>query len=145
MTRSRFIAPALADGDTEPWQLVIPGAVWRTLTQHLFPGDGMSMARSPSPGSSAASGGTRLLIRDVFLARNGQDFVQAQNAHRRLTPEFVNRHIRHCRDQHLAYLAIHNHGSTDWVAFSGVDIRSHERGYPALLDNRPRTARRRRS
>ena len=34
----------------------------------------------------------------------------------------------------MAYLAIHNHGGTDSVAFSQDDIASHERGYPALLD-----------
>jgi molybdopterin/thiamine biosynthesis adenylyltransferase len=41
---------------------------------------------------------------------------------------------RYCRDEQLAYLAIHNHGGRDHVQFSEPDNRSHERGYPALLD-----------
>ena len=54
--------------------------------------------------------------------------------YRRLTPEFVRDQIHYCRDHELAYLAIHNHGGTDRVAFSEPDNSSHERGYPALLD-----------
>ena len=34
----------------------------------------------------------------------------------------------------MAYLAVHNHGSDRQVEFSSVDLKSHERGYPALLD-----------
>lgn len=134
MSRSRFITSARADGDTESWQLVIPGLAWHALTQHLFSGDGGEHGAIAVAGMVRTRRGTRLLIRDVFLAHDGQDFVPARNAHRRLTPQFVNQHIRLCRDQRLAYLAIHNHGGTDQVAFSQVDLRSHERGYPALLD-----------
>jgi len=39
-----------------------------------------------------------------------------------------------CREQQLVYLAVHNHGGTDRVGFSRVDLASHERGYPTLLD-----------
>lgn len=134
MTRPPFIAAAVSDGDSEPWQLVIPGTVWQALTDHLFPGDGDEHGAIAVAGIVRSQRGTRLLIRELFLASDGRDFVPSRSAHRRLTPEFVNQHIRHCRDQHLAYLAIHNHGGTDRVAFSGVDLRSHERGYPALLD-----------
>src|SRR5262249_31774071 len=42
--------------------------------------------------------------------------------------------IRRCRDERLVYLAVHNHLSDDSVDFSGVDLRSHIQGYPALLD-----------
>lgn len=136
MTRLRFIPTAQRsdDGRGEPWQLVVREATWRTLTEHLFPGDGDEHGAVAVAGIVRTTRGTRLLIRDVFLAQDGQDFIPAKNAHRRLTPEFVNRHIRHCRDQQLAYLAIHNHGGTTSVAFSSVDLRSHKRGYPALLD-----------
>jgi hypothetical protein len=51
-----------------------------------------------------------------------------------LTAEFVREQALFCRDQKLAYLAVHNHGGEDSVAFSGDDLRSHERGYPALRD-----------
>jgi len=134
MSRPRFILPAREGKDGEPWQLIIRGACWRTLIEHLLPGDGDEHGAIAVAGIVRTSRGTRLLIRDVFLARDGDDFVPAKNAHRRLTPEFVNKHIRHCRDHQLAYLAIHNHGGTDTVAFSTVDLRSHVRGYPALLD-----------
>src|SRR5439155_10579247 len=43
-------------------------------------------------------------------------------------------HALYCRDERLAYLAVHNHGGTDTVGFSPDDLASHERGYPALLD-----------
>jgi molybdopterin/thiamine biosynthesis adenylyltransferase len=51
-----------------------------------------------------------------------------------LTAEFVGDKIRYCRDQRLVYLAVHNHGGRDQVAFSPEDDASHRRGYPALLD-----------
>jgi hypothetical protein len=50
-----------------------------------------------------------------------------------LAPEFIHRFITRARDERLIYLAVHNHGSDRKVGFSGIDLRSHERGYPALL------------
>ena len=55
--------------------------------------------------------------------------------YRALTPTFIHREILQCRDRGLAYLAVHNHyGNDQRVEFSRVDLESHERGYPALLD-----------
>ena len=51
-----------------------------------------------------------------------------------LRAEFIQSRILRARDMRLAYLAIHNHGGEQSVAFSGDDFASHERGYPALLD-----------
>ncbi len=51
-----------------------------------------------------------------------------------LKAEFIQGRILRARDRRLAYLAIHNHGGADSVGFSGPDMASHERGYPALLD-----------
>lgn len=51
-----------------------------------------------------------------------------------LKVEFIQSRILRARDKRLAYLAIHNHGGSDSVEFSGPDMASHERGYPALLD-----------
>jgi hypothetical protein len=134
MSRPRFIPAWPQDGGPDPWQLVFPGESWRALTEHLFPGDRDEHGAIAVAGIVNTSRGTRLLVRNVFLAQDGEEFVSAENAHRRLTAEFVNKHIRYCRDQQLAYLAIHNHGGTTSVAFSAIDLRSHERGYPALLD-----------
>ena len=78
--------------------------------------------------------GLRLLARDLFLAEDGVDYVPGERGYRMLTPRFVMEKSRNCRDQKLAYLAIHNHGEGESVGFSRVDLASHERGYPALLD-----------
>ncbi|MEJ8631813.1 hypothetical protein P0F65_22600 [Sphingomonas sp. I4] len=51
-----------------------------------------------------------------------------------LLARFIAQQARLCRDEKLVYLAVHNHGGKDSVAFSSVDIESHERGFPALLD-----------
>lgn len=118
----------------EAWQLVIPESMYEQLQAHLFCGDGAEHAAVIAAGVLSTERGTRLLARNLVLAEDGRDFVPAKNAHRRLTPGFVNEHIRFCRDQGMAYLAIHNHGPGDRVGFSSVDLRSHERGYPALLD-----------
>ncbi|MGO9751983.1 MAG: ThiF family adenylyltransferase [Solirubrobacteraceae bacterium] len=134
MTRSQFIPAWAAANGQNPWQLVIRDEAWQTLTRHLFPGDHDEHGAIAVAGIVTTTRGTRLLVRELFLAEDGSDFVPAKNAHRRLTAEFVNKHIRYCRDHQLAYLAIHNHGGTRSVAFSEIDLRSHERGYPALLD-----------
>jgi hypothetical protein len=75
-----------------------------------------------------------LLARELFPAIDGVDFVPGRRGYRMLTAEFVRDRIRYCRDERLAYLAVHNHGGGDAVEFSGPDLASHERGYPALLD-----------
>jgi hypothetical protein len=67
------------------------------------------------------------------VAEEGTDYVDGTHGYRALTPKFIHRLITRARDERLVYLAIHNHGSDREVGFSGVDIASHERGYPALL------------
>jgi len=131
----RFItADAARDERSEPWQLVMPRSIWQQLNEHLFPGDHGEHGAVATAGLVQTARGTRILVRELFCARDGVDFVPAKHAHRRLTPTFVNERIRYCRDHGLAYLAIHNHGGTDSVGFSSTDLQSHERGYPALLD-----------
>jgi molybdopterin/thiamine biosynthesis adenylyltransferase len=51
-----------------------------------------------------------------------------------LSATFVRDCVLKCRDERLAYLAVHNHGGGNSVEFSSIDLESHERGYPALLD-----------
>ncbi|MFF1253793.1 HesA/MoeB/ThiF family protein [Pseudarthrobacter sp. NPDC058329] len=51
-----------------------------------------------------------------------------------ITADFVLEQIDHCAAEGLAYVAVHCHGGTESVEFSDSDMRSHERGYPALLD-----------
>jgi hypothetical protein len=120
--------------DRRPWNLVLPEDLHDQLMAHLFPGDGDEHGAVVAAGIVSTARGTRLLARHIFLAEDGVDFVPSPRAYRRLTPEFVNQHIRFCRDHRLVYLAVHNHGPGDRVSFSEPDMRSHERGYPALLD-----------
>ena len=78
--------------------------------------------------------GIRLLARRWMPAEDGVDYVPSERGWRMLTADFVLRCARWCSSEGLAYLAVHNHPGTDRVAFSGVDMESHRRGYPALLD-----------
>ena len=74
-----------------------------------------------------------LYVREVHLAREGIDYVEGKIGYRALAPTFIHKMITRARDQQLVYLASHNHGSDREVAFSSIDLESHTRGYPALL------------
>lgn len=113
--------------------LVIPDSLHRELFAHLFPGDGDEHGAVIAAGIAKSAGGLRLLARNLFLARDGKDYVPGQRGYRMLRAEFITDKILFCRDERLAYLAVHNHGGRDQVTFSGDDFASHERGYPALL------------
>jgi hypothetical protein len=118
----------------DPWRLTMDGPLHRALMCHLFPGDLDEHGAVIAAGIVETERGTRLLARELFLAEDGVDFVPGRRGYRMLTADFVGDRIRYCRDQQLVYLAIHNHGGRDSVAFSNPDNRSHERGYRALLD-----------
>ena len=78
--------------------------------------------------------GCRLLGRRLFLATDGVDYVPGDRGHRMLTAAFVRRCALACAAEGLAYLTVHNHAGADDVAFSSIDMASHRRGYPAVLD-----------
>src|SRR5262249_7522548 len=103
------------------------------LTSHLFPGDWEEHGAVLLAGLSQAGGGTTLLVREVHLARGGVGYVEGEIGYRAVTPTFIHRLITRARDEQLVYLAAHNHASDEEVAFSKIDLDSHERGYPALL------------
>ncbi len=119
-----------------PVSLRIDAPLFRRLIDHLFPGDGDEHGAIIAAGMTASERGTRLLARDVFLARDGHDYVPGERGYRALTPRFVAERSDYCAAQNLCYLAVHNHGrgEDDEVAFSDDDLASHERGYLALLD-----------
>lgn len=104
------------------------------LMAHLFPGDGDEHGAILHAGVAEYDGRMKLLVRSVFPAKLGTDYVAGQHGYRALHPRFIHQHITACRDQGLAYLAVHNHDCDDRVGFSQIDMASHERGYPALLD-----------
>lgn len=119
---------------TGPWTLTFPADLAAQLHAHLFPGDsdehgaviGAAVARTPH--------GTRLLARDILIAEDGVSYVEGRRSHRTLSAAFVREAILHCREQGLVYLAVHNHGGSDRAGFSPVDLASHRRGYPTLVD-----------
>lgn len=117
-----------------PWALTIDERLYSEVREHLFPGDGDEHGGVIAAGISSSARGTRLLARDFFPAVDGIDFVPGRWGYRMLRAQFVSDRIRACRDDGLVYLAVHNHWGHDRVAFSEADNRSHERGYPALLD-----------
>ena len=120
--------------DHAPVDLVFPGELWDRLHRHLFRGDNDEHGAVLASGFASSSDSARLLVRNVFLAEDGVDYVPGQHGYRMLTADFVRDRALYCRDEHLAYLAVHNHFGRDQVEFSFDDFRSHERGYPALRD-----------
>ena len=116
------------------FSLGLTQAMRAELEQHLFPGDRDEHGAVIGAAVVNTARGCRLLGRKLFRATDGTDYVPGQRGYRMLTPDFVRRCALACADEGLAYLAIHNHPGVDSVAFSGDDMASHRRGYPALLD-----------
>jgi len=117
-----------------PFSLTIDEILFKRLYSHLFPGDGDEHGAVIAAGIAETERGTRLLAREVFIARDGIEYVPGTRGYRALTAEFVARISGECATENLCYLAVHCHGGQNEVCFSTDDIRSHERGYPALLD-----------
>ena len=117
-----------------PWRLTIPAGLYAELYRHLFPGDDDEHGAVILAGTCESDRGLRLVARELHLAKDGVDYVPGKRGYRMLKAEFIQGRILRARDRRLAYLAIHNHGGTDSVGFSGPDMAAHERGYPALLD-----------
>lgn len=117
----------------KPHSLVLPARLKAQLDEHLFPGDRDEHGAVVLAGVAETAHEVRLLAREVRLAKDGYDYVPGKRGYRMLRAEFVTHQVLQARDEHLVYLAVHNHGGTDEVAFSRDDLRSHERGYPALL------------
>ena len=118
----------------ETCDIVVTAELHRQIMEHLFPGDGDEHGAILRAGFMSKGSSLRLLVQHVQPAEFGTDYVAGRYGYRALTPTFIHREILRCRDSGLAYLAVHNHGSDQEVEFSRVDLASHERGYPALLD-----------
>lgn len=112
----------------------MPAPLFEDLERHLFRGDQDEHGAVICAGVAETKRGIRLLAREVILARDGVDYVPGQYGYRALTPEFVARVSNHCARERFSYFAVHCHGGDDYVQFSNVDLESHQRGYPALLD-----------
>ena len=117
----------------KPWKMLFQGSMYRKLHAHLFRRDREEHAAVLLAGLAETDRDVRLFVRSVHLARDGVDCVQGTSSHRTLRGEFITEHITKARDEKLVYISVHNHPGTGAVRFSDVDLRSHERGYPTLL------------
>ena len=118
----------------KPWRLLMAADFYERLHAHLFPGDGEEHGAVILAGVAETDRDMRLLARELHVAEDGADYVPGKRSHRMLRAEFIDKCIVRACDQHLVYLAVHNHPCIERVAFSEIDLRSHSRGYPALLD-----------
>lgn len=116
------------------WRLIFPDGLYRRLHRHLFRGDHDEHGAVIVAGLAVSESGPRLLARELFLATDGVDYVPGKRGYRMLKAGFIADRIAMCGAEQLVYLAVHNHGGQDSVQFSSDDLRSHQRGYPALLD-----------
>jgi len=119
---------------TRKCELRMAQPMFDDLMAHLFPGDGDEHGAVIQAGLLQTPDGPVLTARTLVLAEAGKDWVPGNRGYRMMLARFVAQQARQCRDEKLVYLAVHNHGGRDAVAFSGVDLESHERGFPALLD-----------
>lgn len=117
-----------------PWTIRITAEMMAKLHQHLFPGDGDEHGAVIGASVVSTTHGTRFLVRRIYLAKDGVDYLPGKTGYRMLTASFVGDRVLDCEVESLSYFAVHCHGGTDSVAFSSIDLASHERGYPALLD-----------
>ncbi len=115
------------------WSVTFAERDYDLLHSHLFPGGDDEHGAVLACGISETGRGSRLLVREVFLAEDGKDFVPGERGYKQFAPLFVAEKSGYCRTAGLAYVAVHNHGGRDEVGFSPDDLRSQERGYPALV------------
>jgi molybdopterin/thiamine biosynthesis adenylyltransferase len=125
------VAPRPVNPPAEGWSLTLPPRIWAELSGHLFTDDkehGAVLLASLAEGPR----GPRLLASRLFVAADGRDYIPGERGSRMLTSDFVRDAAVQAHDEQLAYIAVHNHFGLNRVGFSGVDLASHERGYPAL-------------
>lgn len=104
------------------------------LMRHLFPGDHDEHAAALLTGVVDMPSGSRFLVRDIVLAKDGVDFVPGTRGYRAMTADFVARVSHRCIKEKMIYWAVHCHGGQDSVRFSDDDLGSHKRGFPALME-----------
>jgi molybdopterin/thiamine biosynthesis adenylyltransferase len=114
--------------------LTMTGSQWTALHGHLFPGDRAEHGAILRCGLAESEGVVRLLVREVRLADEQTQYVPGTRGHRALSAGFVLDAALDFAEDKSIYLAVHCHGGADEVAFSKVDLASHELGYPGLLE-----------
>lgn len=114
------------------WSLVIRPRDWATLTTHLFGQRGEHGAVLLAEETEGPRG-KRLLVRHVILAKEGVDYISGTTGFRALSADFVRDCAMLAASAKLLYIPVHNHGRWDTVGFSRIDMASHVRGYPTLV------------
>jgi len=76
---------------TGPVSLTIDAPQYQRLYNHLFLGDDDEHGAIIVAGIVRTLRGTRMLTREVYLARDGIEFVPGTRGYRALTPEFIAR------------------------------------------------------
>ncbi|MEW2274174.1 ThiF family adenylyltransferase [Streptomyces griseofuscus] len=114
----------------EGWSLTIPPRLWADLSKHVIEASGGAVLLA---GLADGPRGPRLLARDLIPAQKGTDYVRGEVGHHALAPAFVRDAVLRARDEQSAYIAVHAHGGLNQVGFSRIDLDSHARGYPSLL------------
>lgn len=87
-----------------PVSLRIDEPLFGQLFEHLFPGDHDEHGAVIAAGVATSDRGTRFLARELFLARDGTDYVPGTRGYRALTPRFVAEVSDYCAEQNLCYL-----------------------------------------
>jgi len=118
----------------DQFSLRMAQSLYEDLHHHLFPGDGDEHGAVIEAGLAVLNRRRVLLARRLWKAHDGVDWFPGTRGYRMLPAAYVTKRIRDCRAEKTVYLAIHNHGGCGSVGFSKVDLASHERGFPALLD-----------
>lgn len=113
-------------------RLLFSPAIFWDVQRHLFPGDGLEHAGVLLCGWHTHDGRTVLTTAQFLAGRDGIDYTVSPQLHGRLEPLFIEDALSQAKRRGLAYVAIHNHFSGDAVSFSGIDMASHEYGYPTL-------------
>ena len=112
------------------WELHVRGDHWAELHVHLYglPGEHGAVLLC---GISSSKERTRLLVHEVAIARDDQDYRYVDGVYR-LDARFVTRVAMKARKLGLVYIAVHPHGGFDDVEVSRIDIASQLRSSDPL-------------
>lgn len=118
-----------------PWSLRISEPLWWEMATHINREDNDEHGGALLCGIATRPDGLVLLARAFVPAIDGIDYVPGTTGFRALTPNFVQRLAKRARREQWAVLFVHGHGKHGRsVAFSHIDLESHESGYGAVLD-----------
>ena len=107
-------------------RLLFTPNTYSNICRHLHRGDHAEHAGAMLCGVYQSGKRLHLMVRDFIPAIEGKDYVVTPEGHGRLQPLFIHEALSRAATEGLVYVAIHNHFSDDSVAFSEVDLRSHD-------------------